>query len=241
MHGKVTQATRLLDKESQSLGLHELTDEIFEVLVSKHPDGKEVENSVASKYPQEGPEVEPAIFEQIDETAIYKAAKNTSGSAGPTLMDADCWQHILCLKCNGKKSVNLRTAIANVAKRLCTEDVESVCLEELLSCRLIPLKKKNDPNGVRPIGIGEVIRRIIGKAVMATLKSDIMHACGSIQTCSGIDSGIEAAIHGMADKFKEAGTEAMILVDATNAFNCMNRFAALLAVQNRCPAFYKYL
>lgn len=241
MLGKIAQATRLLDKESNSLVVHELTDEIFDVLLSKHPDGEEIDPSITSKYPSECPAVEPVIFEQIDEAAIYTAAKNTNGSAGPTHVDADGWQHILCSKYYGKKSANLSTAIANVAKRMCAEEIEAVSLEELLSCRLIPLKKKDEPKGVRPIGIGEVIRCIIGKAVMTVLKPDIMQACGSIQTCSGIDSGIEAAVHAMADKFNEKETEAMILVDASNAFNLMSRRAALLAVQHHCPPFYRYL
>ncbi len=128
-----------------------------------------------------------------------------------------------------------------MTKRICSEDIEPICLEELLSGRLIPLKKKDDPTGVRPIGIGEVLRRIMGKTVMGVLKPDIMQSCGSIQTCSGVESGIEAAVHAMSDKFKQEDTQAMILVDASNAFNSMNRNAALLAVKHRCPAFYKYL
>ena len=64
------------------------------------------------------------------------------------------------------------------------------------SCRLIPLDKCP---GVRPIGIGEVVRRIIGKAV-----------------------------HAMEHVFAEEDTETIILVDATNAFNRSNRQITLL-------------
>ena len=38
-------------------------------------------------------------------------------------------------------------------------------IKSYTASRIIPLEKK--PDGVRPIGIGEVLRRIIGKAVLS--------------------------------------------------------------------------
>ena len=59
--------------------------------------------------------------------------------------------------------------------RLATEHVDSDALMALLNNRFIPLDK--DP-GVRPVGIGEVLRRIINKTVASFLKEDIMKAAG---------------------------------------------------------------
>ena len=61
--------------------------------------------------------------------------------------------------------------------------------------RLIPLDKGN--GGVRPIGIGEIPRRTIGKAIMVVLKSVVAEAAGATQTCAGQKGGIEASIHSM--------------------------------------------
>ena len=60
------------------------------------------------------------------------------------------------------------------------------------SCRLIPLDKCPC---VRPVGVGEVVRRITRKAVMRTVKCDLQDAVGSIQLCAGQDAGCEAAVH----------------------------------------------
>ena len=49
-------------------------------------------------------------------------------------------------------------------------------------------------------------------------------------------SGYEAAIHAMHQVFEDAEAEGVILVDATNAFNCLNCQTALLTVQPLCPA-----
>ena len=62
-----------------------------------------------------------------------------------------------------------------------------------------------------------------------------------MQTCAGIESGIEAAIHSMAEKFNQESTEALLLVDASNAFNSMNRKKALATVHSKCPQIYQYL
>ena len=88
-------------------------------------------------------------------------------------------------------------------------------MEAYTSCRLIPLDKCP---GVRPIGVGEVVRRIIEKAVMKIVKYDLQEAVGATQLCAGQEAGCEAAVHAMEQIFADEDTEAIILVDATNAF-----------------------
>ena len=51
--------------------------------------------------------------------------------------------------------------------------------------------------GVRPIGVGEVLCRIVGECIEWVLKEDIQLAAGPLQTATGLQSGIEAAIHSM--------------------------------------------
>ena len=102
----------------------------------------------------------------------------------------------------------------------------------LISCRLIPLNK--DP-GVRPIGIGEILCRIIGKTISWVLKSDIQEPAGPLQTSTGLKGGAEAAIHDIKEVFDDDETEAVILVDASNAFHALNRNVALKF--KFCPSF----
>ena len=63
----------------------------------------------------------------------------------------------------------------------------------------------------------------------------------TLQTCAGLKSGIEASIHAMRKIFEKDGTEAMLLVDAENAFNNLNRSAALHNIKELCPSFHRYL
>ena len=81
--------------------------------------------------------------------------------------------------------------------------------------------------GTRPIGIGEAARRICGKAIMSVVKRDVEEACGATQMCGGQKAGIEAVIHAMTDIFHADESDAILLIDAENAFNCLNRAVAL--------------
>ena len=84
--------------------------------------------------------------------------------------------------------------------------------------------------GVRPIGVGEVARRIVSKAILAVIDANIKKAAGSIQLCVGQTSGCEAGVHAMRQIFREEDTDAILIVDATNAFNSLNRKAALVNI-----------
>ena len=46
----------------------------------------------------------------------------------------------------------------------------------------------NNP-GLRPIGVGEVLRRIAGKVVMSIVKDNVTKAVGNLQLYGGQDAG----------------------------------------------------
>ena len=170
---------------------------------------------------------------------------NTQGGSGPSGLDADGWRHILISRNYGSCSVELRSEFALMIKQICIEKVElfksgdrmTSSLEAFLACRLLPLDKNP---GLRPIGVGEVLRRIAGKVIMNVIKGDIQEAAGSIQVCAGQPGGCEAAIHAMRSIYEDTETDAVLLIDAANAFNAINRKAMLENIRRLCPIAYVY-
>ena len=82
---------------------------------------------------------------------------------------------------------------------------------------------------MRPIGIGETLRRIIGKAICFVTRDDVEMVCGSDQLCAGVEMGIEAAFHAAYDIF-QVNTNSdcgLLTTDASNAFNSLNRVSLL--------------
>ena len=120
-----------------------------------------------------------------------------------------------------------------MTKTLCTQYIDPTTIESLIASLLIPVDKGE--GAVRPIGVGEVIRRICGKCVMNIAKQDVIEASGSLQLCAGQKSGSEAGIHAMYTIFEADETDAVLLIDATNAFNTLNRAAALHNIRVLCP------
>ena len=171
----------------------------------------------------------------------YRKQPFEQKAAGPLGVNGDGWQRILLSKNYGKTGTELRKSKSKFAKTLCLGELNHELdnsLEAYISCRFIPIDKKP---GVRPIGIGEVIRRIIGKAIISVIKPDILNSAGSLQLCAGLPSGCEAAAHAMNDIFKEEDTDALLLVDASDAFNTLNRKFLLHNIKYLCPHMATYI
>ena len=136
----------------------------------------------------------------------------------------------------GNAAEDLRKALAGLARKLAASSCHHV--DALTACRLIPLDKKP---GCRPIGIGEVLRRIVGKCIMAVVKDDVRRAAGNLQVCAGQQAGGEAAIHAMREIYSQEECEAVLLVDARNAFNTINRKTMLHNINIKCPSLGMYI
>ena len=136
---------------------------------------------------------------------------------------------------HGNAASDLCNALAALAKKTAATSCNH--LEPLIACRLITFNKNP---GCRPIGIGEMVRRIIGKCIMAVVKDDVRKAAGNLQVCAGQQAGGEAAIHAMREIFGSEDCEAVLLVDAKNAFNSMNRKTMLHNIGIRCPPLAMY-
>ena len=127
-----------------------------------------------------------------------KAAMNMKGSEGPSWMYAELYRRMLVSRNFSAAGKEMREEISLLTKNLLVKYYHPKLLEPLVASRLIPLDKNP---GVRPIGVGEVLRRIIGKVVSRITINDIREAAGPLQTCAGHGAGAEAAIHAMKQIF----------------------------------------
>ena len=194
--GNINGAIKVLTNNMAG-GVLPLNEETLTALKQKHPEASGVVEETLLQGPIKP--IHPIVFDIIDENLILKAAKATKGGAGPSGMDADGWRKVLVSRVYGDAGKDLRRAYAKFVKVLCVKEIEDASLEAYLGCRLVPLNKNP---GLRPIGVGEVLRRIAGKVVMFAAKKDVMESCCDVQMCSGHEAGCEAAIHAMKSIFE---------------------------------------
>ena len=87
----------------------------------------------------------------------------------------------------GTSSAHLRDSVAELCRHLCNSIVPWDSIRALVASRLIALDKCL---GVRPIGIEETLRKIIGKAVCLVARLDMSSVCGSDQLlCVSLQAG----------------------------------------------------
>ena len=208
--GKVRAAMRLISDQS-SAGVLNLDEEIDgtsvrDILKEKHPQPQVPRPSALLLPVTNGSDIHPVLFDRITGDLIRSTALRVQGSAGPSGMDAAGWRR-MCTAFN-TASQDLCNALAAVARRISTTFLDPSGLSAFIACRLIPFNKNP---GVRPIGICEVVRRIIGKAVLQVTKSDIQSAVGPLQLCAGHIAGCESAVHAMRQIFEHEESEAVLL------------------------------
>ena len=231
--GNVHQAARSL--QLQQGELLQINQETTEKLKEKHPARTRATQEALLSGEIEAPH--PVTFCSIYQEMVRKAAVEIKVASGPSGMDANTWKMLLTSKRNSTTAADLCKAMAELAQKMGYKICQH--LEALKKCRLIPLQ--NQKNDVRPVGIGEVLRRIISKCITKTAREDTMKAVGNLQLCVGQQAGAEAAVHAAKEIFADKECEAVLLIDASYTFNTINRQAMLHNISVLCPTLAIYV
>ena len=114
--------------------------------------------------------------------------------------------------------------------------VDWAAYRALMSGRLVGFDKMP---GVRPLGIGDVLRRLIAKCIIFVTRSVAKTICKSTQLCAGLEGGVEGGVHAMehlVSQHKDEEDWGFLVIDARNAFNELNRTLMLYVVRHEWAA-----
>lgn len=114
------------------------------------------------------------LYHEINGEMMREEDLKTKGSGSPSRVDAKDFRRMLACKSFKIASAGLCDAIAVLAKRLYTGFIDPLTIEPILANRPIPLDKGNGE--VQPIGVGDGIRKIIGKCMTKVTKQNIVDA-----------------------------------------------------------------
>ncbi|KAI2510249.1 hypothetical protein MHU86_4127 [Fragilaria crotonensis] len=142
-------------------------------------------------------EKHPALRDPTSDD-VEAISPRLAGAAGPGGTDAvDLANWLLRF---GRESEALREEMAAWTNWLANTSPPWAAYRAVMANRLVALDKQP---GTRPVGIGEVYRRLWAKCLLKAIGSQATAACGNFNLCAGLQAGIEGAVHAVRDVFTD--------------------------------------
>ena len=233
--GDVTRAVRILSSDSKVL---ECSDNVISQLNAKHPDLHI--NAVLPHAPDESTRSNSILVSSENIRKGIRSFKNGS-SAGP---DGLAPQHLkdLISETLGEVSQRLVEVLVKFTNEIVLRgNIPLAVSSSFFGASLIALSKKD--GGVRPIAIGNTLRRLAGKCCMLKLSQQLPSTFQPHQLGVGTTSGAEAVVHACRNFFGDAGSTNKVLlkIDFKNAFNTIRRDCVLQKVFESFPQIYFFV
>ena len=197
----------------------------------------------------------------IIESDIESMCRKLHGSAG--LSGVDSASFVRLLTCHGEASTKYRSALARYTTLKASRFLDWHKIQANRAGRSLALAEEAS-NKIRPLLVGEVEERLGSKVIMHKTGGEATKTCGAQQVCSGVKGGAEALVHA-TERVHEAGSRDLqtseagidgenediaddsddpwctMLMDASNAFNEMNRKQGLLRIRRDWPSAAMYI
>eukprot|EP00666_Eupelagonemidae_sp_cell4sb_P017889 gene17889-biopygen41696 len=171
---------------------------------------------------------------ELDSDMVRKAIRGfPRGTApGPSGLRA---QHLLdALKTmHGDEMLEQVTAMSN---HLAQGKAPRELAPHLAGAALVALGKAD--GGVRPIAVGECMRRLVAKCLCDVFRDDARAWLWPFQIGVAVPFGVEIGTHTASqwmDRNRDQAEKVFLKIDFENAFNCVDRAAFLHEVRNRLP------
>ena len=182
---------------------------------------------------------EMAVAPNIPVATVAKQLRSfPKGSApGPSGLRP---QHLLdALTASSKPAVLEQLAAAT--SLLASGQVPVFLAPYLAGARVFAVQKKD--GGLRPIAVGEVLRRLTGKCLSAVTQQQAKTLIWPLQVGVGAANGAEAAVHTVRNWQQRNACnkdKVTVKVDLANAFNSVSREAVLAEVRQHLPQLERW-
>ena len=157
-----------------------------------------------SKHPQSAPPAIPSTplppAVRVSELDMVRALKSfPNGTApGPSSLRANHLKEAVFCPSPTQSEFALK-GLVGVVNLLVAGRAPSCIITFLCGASLLACQKKD--GGLRPIAIGEVLRRLISKCVARAVQSEAVSFLSPLQVGVGIPGGCEAIVHSLASLF----------------------------------------
>ena len=154
-------------------------------------------------------------------------------------------QHLkyLISKPSGENGGHLLAAVTRICNKMLRGDLPSGILPVMYGASLIAFSKPN--GGVRPIAIGNTLRRLTAKAAAHCVKDISKAKLFPFQLGVSVSGGAEAIVHSARSycksKIESSDPIALLKIDFENAFNTIRRDTFLNTARTELSCLYPFL
>ena len=210
-----------------SMGLAPPSPEVFNEMLAKHPQ---------SDPPRISDMPPPAVY--ISPEDVINALKlfPTGSAPGPSGLRANHLKEAVFCSSPHHSHLALQS-LTSFVNLLCAGKAPQVIIPHFCVASLLPCMKKD--GGLRPIAVGEVLRRLVSKCATRAVLSDTLSILPPLQVGVGLSGGCDAVLHSVLSVIHDTNIPSenkfVLLVDFSNAFNSIDRATLFKEVRYRLP------
>ena len=133
--------------------------------------------------------------------------------------------------------------LTGVVNLLCAGRAPQAVVPHICGAYLLPCRKKD--GGLRPIAVGEVLRRLTFKCAARAVLSNVLQLLSPLQVGVGLPGGCDTilysvtSIHG--DTSISSDHKLTLLVDFSNAFNSIDHATMFHETRSRLPSLSSWM
>ena len=179
---------------------------------------------------------------QFDEGKVVLQLQSFSKftAAGPSKMYPEHLLHAIncSISDQSKRAMNSLTKLVNLASR---GQLPSFVAPAFCSATLTALNKKK--TGIRPIAVGEVIRRLVAKCIAKEAAIEAVELFGSKQLGVAVKGGAESIAHATKitfERMKSVKSGGILQIDFRNGFNSVKRSQLLGSTKVLMPSIISF-
>ncbi|CAE7316738.1 unnamed protein product [Symbiodinium sp. CCMP2592] len=205
------------------------------------PEDPETTAAIRALHPVHASPAVPAMHQlppapELVPDVVAKALRSFNAASAPSGLRV---QHLRDACAPGSSAALLEqlTAVLNL---LAQGQACPTAAATLAGAGLVAIPKPH--GGVRPIAIGEVLRRLTGKCLMHHVRNAAREHFFPAQLGVAVPAGAEVAVHSVRAWMDRhaAGRKILLKLDFENAFNCIKREAVFAAARDHFPALSRW-
>lgn len=224
-----------------SSGVHSMTQPVIQSLIDKHPQSPgpfdpSFHTPVYGVFPPL-PATRHFKADEVYEAVAASCSTSAGGSTGLTFMHLKDMLSVDSLIT--KQSLAWHLAILTTF--MAQEKMPPQIMRWFAGAPLTPLKKPDD--GVRPIAVGETLRRLTAKLLLRRLGSEPANIMRPWQFGVSVPNGAIAIDHKVRHLMRKHGNNpnmTLLTIDFKNAFNLINRHTMLRACRTHTPSLFQF-